>query len=64
MLASLFLFTSTNFQQLCYLKWAWHDGLFKLKQDGVSGNLLGLIKSFLSDRVQRVTLNAKSKLPP
>ena len=64
MLASLFLFTSINFQQLCYLKRAWHDGLFKLKQDGVSGNLLGLIKSFLSDRVQRVTLNAKSKLPP
>ena len=33
----------------------WHDGLlFRLKQNGVSGNLLGLIKSFLSDRV---TLN-------
>ena len=39
----------------------WHDGLlFKLKQNGVSGNLLGLIKSFLSDRVQRVTLNGKT----
>ena len=26
----------------------WHDGLlFKLKQNGVSGNLIGLIKSFL-----------------
>ena len=38
----------------------WHDGLlFKLKQNGVSGNLLGLIKSFHSDRVQRVTLNGK-----
>ena len=32
----------------------WHDGLLlKLKQNGVSGNLLGLIKSFLNDRVQR-----------
>ena len=38
-----------------------HDSLlFKLKQNGVSGNLLGLIKSFLSDRVQRVTLNRKT----
>ena len=26
----------------------WHDGLlFKLKQNGVSGNLIGLVKSFL-----------------
>ena len=33
----------------------WHDGLlFKLKENG---NLLELIKSFLSDRVQRVTFN-------
>ena len=31
--------------------------MFKLKQNGVSGNLLGLIKRFLSNRVQRVTLN-------
>ena len=39
----------------------WYDGLlFKLKQNGVSGNLLELIKSFLSDRVQRVTLNGKT----
>ena len=38
----------------------WHDGLlFKLKQNGVSGNLLGLTKSFLSDKVQRVTLNGQ-----
>ena len=34
-----------------------HDGLlFKLKQSGVRGNLLRLIKRFLSDRVQRATL--------
>ena len=39
----------------------WHDNLlFKLKQNGVSGNLLGLIKSFLSDGVQRVTLIGKT----
>ena len=39
----------------------WCDGfLLKLKQNGVSGNLLRLIKSFLSDRVQRVTLNGKT----
>ena len=36
----------------------WHEGfLFKLKQNGVSGNLFKLIKSFLSDRFQRVLLN-------
>ena len=39
----------------------WHNGfLFKLKQNDVSGNLLGLIKSFLSDWVQRITLNGKT----
>ena len=39
----------------------WHDSLlFKLKQNGVSGNLLELIKSFLSDWVQRVTPNGKT----
>ena len=39
----------------------WHDDLlFKLKENGVSGNLLGLIKSFLIDRFQRVTLNRKT----
>ena len=34
--------------------------LLKLKQNGVSGNLLGLIDSLLSDRVQRVTLKVKN----
>ena len=39
----------------------WHDVLLsKLKQNGDSGNLLKLIKCFLSDRVQRVTLNRKT----
>ena len=36
----------------------WHDGLiFKLKQNGVSGNLLRFFESYLSDRYQRVVLN-------
>ena len=36
----------------------WHEGLcFKLKRNGVNGNLLNLISSFLSDRKQRVVLN-------
>ena len=39
----------------------WHGGLlFKLKQNGFSGNLLRLIKTFLSDSVQRVTLIGKT----
>ena len=39
----------------------WHDGLlFKLKQNGVSGNLFQLIKSFLSGRFQRVLLNGQT----
>ena len=39
----------------------WHGGsLFKLRQNGVNEHLLELIKSFLSDRVQKVTLNRKT----
>ena len=38
----------------------WHEGLiFKLKQNGISGKLLPLIKDFLSDRKQRVVLNGQ-----
>ena len=38
----------------------WHEGLiFKLKSNGVSGKLLDLIESFLSERYQRVVLNGK-----
>ena len=38
----------------------WHDGLlFKLKQNGVPGNLFQLIKSFLSGRFQRVLHNGQ-----
>ena len=36
----------------------WHEGLlFKLASNGVEGNLLNLLKSFLSDRYQRTVLN-------
>ena len=36
----------------------WHEGLvFKLKQNGVSGNLLKLFESYLRDRQQRVVIN-------
>ena len=38
----------------------WHEGLiYKLKCNGVSGDLLLLIQNFLSDRQQRVVLNGK-----
>ena len=36
----------------------WHEGLmFKLKQNGISGNLLNLFESYLSNRKQRVMIN-------
>ena len=39
----------------------WHDGLiYKLRQTGVSGQLLSLIQSFLTDRMQRTVLNGKT----
>ena len=35
----------------------WHDGLlFKLKQNGVAGSVLALLRSYLSNRKQRVVL--------
>ena len=38
----------------------WHEGLlFKLERIGISGNLLSLLKSFLSNRFQRVVLNGQ-----
>ena len=35
----------------------WHDGLiFKLRENGISGNLLKVLKHFLMNRKQRVVL--------
>ena len=39
----------------------WHKGLLlKLSQNGISGNVLDLLSSFLSDRKQRVLLNGQT----
>ena len=39
----------------------WHKGLiYKIKSVGISGPLLKLIESFLSNRYQRVLLNGQS----
>ena len=38
----------------------WHEGLiFKLKQNGISGKLLNIIKDFLDSRKQRAVLNGQ-----
>ena len=38
----------------------WHEGLlFKLEHIGISGNLLNLLKRFLSNRFQQVVLNGQ-----
>ena len=38
----------------------WHERLpFKLDYTGISGNLLGLLKSFLSNRFQQIVLNGQ-----
>ena len=39
----------------------WHKGLlFKLEQNGISGNVLSFFRSYLSNRKQRVVLNGSS----
>ena len=39
----------------------WHDGLiFKLQENGISGNLLKVLKHFSRNRKQRVVLNGQS----
>ena len=39
----------------------WHEGLiFKLKQNGITGNLLNILEDFLSKQKQRVALNGKT----
>ena len=36
----------------------WHDGIiFKLNQNGISGNLLNLLQDFIKERKQRVVIN-------
>ena len=36
----------------------WHEGLiFRLKQNGISGELLHILSDFLSNRKQRIVLN-------
>ena len=49
---SVFLDMSKAFDKV------WHEGiLFKLKQNGINGKLLNLLKSYLENRHQRVLLN-------
>ena len=39
----------------------WHDGLiFKLQENGISGNLLKVSKYFLTNRKHRILLNGQS----
>ncbi|MCH2389971.1 MAG: reverse transcriptase family protein [Nitrospinales bacterium] len=39
----------------------WHEGLiFKLKQNGIEGEMINILGSFLDERVQRVTIDGKS----
>ena len=39
----------------------WHKGLvFKLKQNGISGNLLNIFEDFLRNRKQRIVLNGQT----
>ena len=52
---SVFLDISKAFDKV------WHEGvLFKLPQNGISGNLLKLLTDFLKNRKQRVTLNGQT----
>ena len=51
---SVFLDISKAFDKV------WHKELiFKLSQNGVSGNLLDILYGFLNDRKQRVVLNGQ-----
>ena len=52
---SVFLDLSKAFDRV------WHEGLlYKLECNGISGNLLSLIRDYLANRKQRVVLNGKS----
>ena len=37
----------------------WHGIIYKLTQNGISGNLLNLLEDFLKERKQRVVLNGQ-----
>ena len=51
---SVFLDISKAFDKV------WHDGvIFKLEQNGISGDLLNILIDFLSNRKQRVVLNGQ-----
>ena len=51
---SVFLDISKAFDKV------WHDGIiFKLTQNGISANLLHLLRDFLNERKQRVVLNGQ-----
>ena len=51
---SVFLDISKAFDKVC------HDGIiYKLTQNGISGNLLNFLKDFLKERKQRVVLNGQ-----
>ena len=52
---SVFLDISKAFDKV------WHEGLiFKLKQNGISGELLHILSDFLSNRKQRVVLDGQN----
>ena len=51
---SIFLDIAKGFDKV------WHDGIiFKLTQNGISGNLLNLLRDLLNERKQRVILNGQ-----
>ena len=63
----LYTIVNTNFNEKNYLDIStafdrvWHDGLiYKLRRCGTSGNLLLLLRSFLSNRKQRTVLRELS----
>ena len=52
---SVFLDISKAFDKV------WHEGLiFKLKQNGVAGNVINLLGNYLASRKQRVVINGKT----
>ena len=49
-----------NYERKAFDK-VWHEVLvFKLKQNGISGDLLQILSDFLSNRKQRVVLNGQN----